>query len=60
MFKNKKVLLFKNMLKRTIICMFSAISFLNLISLPSIYAADKPAVWLKATATGVPGSAPRN
>ena len=49
----------KNMLKRTIIYIFSAISFLNLISLPSIYAADKPAVWLKVTASGVPGSAPR-
>ena len=46
------------MLKRTIIYIFSAISFLNLISLPSIYAADKPAVWLKVTASGVPGSAP--
>ena len=59
MIENKKKSKFKNMLKRTIIYIFSAISFLNLISLPSIYAADKPAVWLKVTASGVPGSAPR-
>ena len=43
------------MLKRTIIFMFTAISFLNLINFPSIYAEDKPAVWLKVTAEGVPG-----
>ena len=51
------------MLKRTIIYIFSAISFLNLLSLTSVHAADnaadKPAVWLKVTAEGVPGSAPR-
>jgi len=45
------------MLKRTIIFMFTAISFLNLINFPSIYAEDKPAVWLKVTAEGVPGTA---
>ena len=59
MIENDLKLTSKNMLKRTIIYIFSAISFLNLISLPSIYAADKPAVWLKVTASGVPGSAPR-
>tara|TARA_Y100000991_G_scaffold94001_1_gene70871 strand:+ start:693 stop:833 length:141 start_codon:yes stop_codon:yes gene_type:complete len=45
------------MLKRTIIYIFASISFLNLINFPSIYAADKPAVWLKVTADGVPGTA---
>ena len=47
------------MFKRTIIYIFSAISFLNLLNFPPIHAADKPAVWLKVTASGVPGSAPR-
>ena len=47
------------MFKRTIIYIFSAISFLNLLTLPLIHAADEPAVWLKVTASGVPGSAPR-
>ena len=51
------------MLKRTIIYIFSAVSFLNLFNLTSVHAAekaaDKPAVWLKVTANGVPGSAPR-
>ena len=50
------------MLKRTIIYIFSAISFLNLLNFNSVIAADKaadkPAVWLKVTASGVPGSAP--
>tara|TARA_A100001388_G_C28668071_1_gene450133 strand:+ start:414 stop:575 length:162 start_codon:yes stop_codon:yes gene_type:complete len=51
------------MIKRTIIYIFSAISFLNLLNFNSVIAADKaadkPAVWLKVTASGVPGSAPR-
>ena len=46
------------MSKKTIIFIFSAISFLNLLNFPSIHAADEPAVWLKVTASGVPGSAP--
>ena len=46
------------MFKRSIIYIFSAISFLNLLTLPLIHAADEPAVWLKVTASGVPGSAP--
>ncbi len=45
------------MIKRTIIYIFAAISFLNLINFPSVYAEDKPAVWLKVTADGVPGTA---
>ena len=45
------------MIKRTIIYIFAVISFLNLINFSSVYAEDKPAVWLKVTADGVPGTA---
>ena len=34
-------------------------SLLNLVILSNVYAADKPAIWLKVTADGVPDSAPR-
>ena len=47
------------MLKRTIVYTLSAISFLNLVILPDVYAEDKKATWLEVTADGVPGSAPK-
>ena len=47
------------MLKRTIVNILSAISFLNLIILSDVYAEDQPAIWLEVTADGVPGSAPQ-
>ena len=47
------------MLKRTIFYILSAISFLNLVSSPDVYAEDKKAIWLEVTADGVPGSAPK-
>ena len=46
------------MLKRTIVYTLSAISFLNLVILPDVYAEDQNAIWLEVTAEGVPGSAP--
>ena len=46
------------MLKRTIVYTLSAISFLNLVILPDVYAEDQKAIWLEVTAEGVPGSAP--
>ena len=47
------------MLKRTIVYTLSAISFLNLVTLPNVYAEDQKAIWLEVTADGVPGSAPK-
>ena len=47
------------MLKRTIVYTLSAISFVNLVILPDVYAEDQKAIWLEVTADGVPGSAPK-
>ena len=47
------------MLKRTILYILWAISFLNLVSFPDVYAEDQKAIWLEVTADGVPGSAPK-
>ena len=47
------------MLKKTIVYIFTAISFLNLVTLSDVYAEDQPAIWLKVSADGVPGSAPQ-
>ena len=45
------------MFKKTISTL-SFLSFLSFGSLTAANAADQPAIWLKATADGVPGSAP--
>ncbi len=52
-------LITRKMLKRTIVYILSAISFLNLVILSDVYAKDQPAIWLEVTAEGVPGSAPK-
>tara|TARA_A100001035_G_scaffold261757_1_gene240980 strand:+ start:409 stop:759 length:351 start_codon:yes stop_codon:yes gene_type:complete len=45
------------MLKKTFSLLYF-LGFINLGILPSINAAEQPAIWLKVTANGVPGSAP--